>query len=81
MGSGGDPKPSRGTLGEKTFNLELVQGVEGQCLYLDDTRFAGPKPWGGGTIIKRWTVRERDLQNAISCSFCPDMSRFPRLKE
>lgn len=51
---------------EKIYELTLCDGVEGQSLYLDDTRIAGPKPWGGGTVVKTWEVRARDLENAIS---------------
>lgn len=68
-------------MSRKTYELSLVDGVEGQSLYLDDTRIAGPKPWGGGTVVKTWKVCPRDLQNAISLSYCPDMSRFPRPRE
>jgi hypothetical protein len=32
--------------------FEIVRGVEGDCLVLDNTRICGPKPWGGGRIIK-----------------------------
>lgn len=31
--------------------FEIVRGVEGDCLVLDDTRICGPKPWGGGHVI------------------------------
>ncbi len=34
--------------------FEVIHGVEGCCLALDDTRIAGPKPWGGGTVIYAW---------------------------
>lgn len=34
--------------------FEVIHGVEGCCLALDDTRIAGPKPWGGGTVIHAW---------------------------
>ena len=34
--------------------FEVIRGVEGCCLALDDTRIAGPKPWGGGKIIHTW---------------------------
>ena len=34
--------------------FEVIRGVEGCCLALDDTRIAGPKPWGGGTVIHNW---------------------------
>jgi len=38
--------------------FEVVSGVEGDCLVLDGTRIAGPKPWGGGRIIKEWHTTE-----------------------
>lgn len=38
--------------------FEVVQGVEGCCLALDHTRIAGPKPWGGGTVIHAWKTDE-----------------------
>ena len=34
--------------------FEVIRGVEGCCLSLDDTRIAGPKPWGGGTVVHSW---------------------------
>ena len=34
--------------------FEVIRGVEGCCLALDDTRIAGPKPWGGGEVIHVW---------------------------
>ena len=34
--------------------FEVIRGVEGCCLALDDTRIAGPKPWGGGMVIHAW---------------------------
>ena len=39
--------------------FEVIRGVEGCCLALDDTRIAGPKPWGGGTVIHAWEIDER----------------------
>lgn len=38
--------------------FEVISGVEGCCLALDDTRIAGPKPWGGGTAIHAWETGE-----------------------
>lgn len=38
--------------------FEVIRGVEGCCLALDDTRIAGPKPWGGGTVIHAWETDE-----------------------
>ena len=34
--------------------FDVIRGVEGCCLALDDTRIAGPKPWGGGKVIHSW---------------------------
>lgn len=38
--------------------FEVIRGVEGCCLALDDTRIAGPKPWGGGAVIHAWETDE-----------------------
>ena len=58
----------------QTFSLELVswQGKP-HCLYLNDYRIAGDKPWGGGTTIQTWTVATDDLLKAVAIS--PDMAR------
>ena len=45
--------------------IEVIRGVEGDALSINDYRVAGPKPWGGGTIIKKWSVEIIDLQKAI----------------
>ena len=36
------------------------------CLYLDDHRISGQKPWGGGTIIHRWPVTIKELVASFS---------------
>jgi hypothetical protein len=38
--------------------FEVIRGVEGLCLTLDDTRIAGPKPWGGGTVVHAWDTED-----------------------
>lgn len=38
--------------------FEVIRGVEGCCLALDNTRIAGPKPWGGGAVIHAWETDE-----------------------
>lgn len=47
--------------------LELVAGVEGDSVYLNDPsdhygyRIAGPKPWGGGKVKQRWILNDSDI--------------------
>lgn len=53
------------TLGYPEFGLELIGGVEGDCIALNSRRIAGPKPWGGGAVKERWRVRVGDLVRAI----------------
>lgn len=45
--------------GEKFVSqvYDVVQGVEGKCLYKDAYRVAGPKPWGGGHSLVTFSVR------------------------
>jgi hypothetical protein len=35
-----------------------------ECVYLNDHRIAGGKPWGGGEIVKEFTVTIRDVVRA-----------------
>lgn len=51
---------------EKEVELCLCNGVEGPCIILNDYRVAGPKPWGGGKIVRTWKVRVGDIKHAIS---------------
>lgn len=48
-----------------TLTLELIAGVEGDSVYLNDYRIAGPKPWGGGRLKKKWKVRLEDIETVI----------------
>ena len=47
---------------DKTIELVLSNGPAGKCVYLNDFRIAGPKPWGGGTTIAEWKVSIKDLE-------------------
>lgn len=42
-----------------------VSGVEGPSVYANNYRVAGPKPWGGGSIVKAGRTTRRDLLHAI----------------
>ena len=46
--------------------IELIQGVEGKSISINDYRVCGPKPWGGGTTEKVWMVDEADIKFALS---------------
>lgn len=46
--------------------IELVNGCEGESIYIDDYRVAGPKPWGDGRTEKMWMVNKDDILQALS---------------
>lgn len=48
-----------------TMTLILCRGVEGDCIYLNNHRIVGPKPWGGGTTIKEWKVTRNEVLRAL----------------
>ena len=54
---------------KQEITIELVNGVEGNSIYLNDTRICGSKPWGGGSLIKQWTTSVRELENALGIKF------------
>ena len=45
--------------------VEIVQGVEGPCVVINDRRVAGPKPWGGGTVIMRWETTKDRIKESL----------------
>ena len=45
------------------YRMTYVKGVEGNSVYLNDYRIAGPKPWSGGKILKEWNVTKRDIMS------------------
>ena len=45
--------------------IAYVKGVEGNSLYVNDFRVYGPKPWGGGTVIKEWIITLDNLKEAL----------------
>lgn len=49
--------------------FEVVEGVEGHCLYMGDEsgghRLAGPKPWGGGEVVNLFEVDVTELKREL----------------
>lgn len=54
--------------------LEIIGGREGDSISLSQNeadgsgsgyRIAGPKPWGGGSVVQRWDLDEADLDVLI----------------
>jgi len=48
--------------------IEMVEGVEGPSLYLNGYRIAGPKPWGGGTLSRKWRTSKKNIERALKDS-------------
>ena len=47
------------------IKIEIISGVEGDCICINGYRVAGPKPWGGGKITKTWDAQLSDIEEAI----------------
>lgn len=50
---------------EKKIEIEVVKGVEGHCIYINNYRVAGPKPWGGGQTVLSWRASLKDFETAL----------------
>ena len=48
------------------FELCICKGIEGYCIYLNDFRIAGNKPWGRGKNIKTWQISLEDIEQALN---------------
>lgn len=57
--------------GTTRVKVTVVLGVGGAALYVNDTRVAGCKPWGGGRVAHEWTVDALDLSMAMSPAASP----------
>lgn len=55
-----------GKSGELTVAVEVVSGVEGPSLYVNDYRVAGNKPWGGGSTLHSFQVDVREIGTALA---------------
>lgn len=49
----------------ETVKLEIVRGVGGNCLYIDEENRIGPKPAGGGNTLATIVVPREDLLDAL----------------
>lgn len=61
--------------------IRYVAGVEGPHISIGDMRVAGPKAWGGGTIIKEWSVSVKDIVNALNNIYYPSHQPLNSLEE
>ena len=58
------PQPQ---VSEEPFNL-VISGFNGNphhCVYINNFRLVGGKPWGGGNTTARWTFTLKELQRAF----------------
>lgn len=46
-------------------DIEVVSGVEGSSLCINEKRICGPKPWGGGKVIHSWRAQVQWIREAV----------------
>jgi hypothetical protein len=56
---------SPATCSADDVTIEVVSGVEGLCLSINNTRVAGPKPWGGGRVIMSWKTKASRITESL----------------
>ncbi len=58
---------------DRRDRLELIEWENRpHCLYLNNTRIAGGKPWGGGKIIRTWNIERSVILEALKRSSADD---------
>jgi hypothetical protein len=45
--------------------VEVISGVEGPSVAINNARIAGPKPWGGGVVEWAWEVPRSRILEAL----------------
>ena len=57
-------------------------GVEGPSLYINNFRVCGPKPWGGGSVVKEWKDAETgDILRALGNNYLQAVNSHEALVE
>jgi len=49
----------------RKIEIAIIKGVEGYCISLNNYRICGPKPWGGGQVIKSWYLDLSEIKKAL----------------
>jgi hypothetical protein len=66
-------------MANKCICIDEIKGCEGNCITMNDYRVAGPKPWGGGIVVKNWVasvddviraLRDNDVVKVVRCKDC-----------
>lgn len=47
------------------IDINIVSGCEGEALYINDYRVSGPKPWGGGRVVKCFETTKNDILRSL----------------
>ena len=47
------------------IDINIVSGCEGEALYINDYRVSGPKPWGGGRVVKCFETTKNDILKSL----------------
>ncbi len=64
-------------MSEQPIRLQIVRGVSGLCVYLNDYRIAGQKPWGGGEVVGEYTLSHKDITTALQLLVEPARAAHP----
>ena len=51
---------------DRTITIEVVKGVAGDSLYINNRRVSGEKPWGGGRVVRKFKTTEKEIHKAIN---------------
>jgi len=64
-----------------TVKVEIIKGVEGLSVCIDDTRICGSKPWGGGTVIAKWDKVPKEYLEEVLVNVIDLQAENKKLKE
>jgi hypothetical protein len=69
-----DSPPVSGEPPRRPIKITVISGVEGPSIYINDLRVAGPKPWGGGSIIAEVYTRTIDVAEGLLGRVHPEIA-------
>jgi hypothetical protein len=54
---------------ESNINLELVNGIEGDSIYINDKRICGENLCKDDAVINKWTISISQIEDALGIKF------------
>ena len=57
------------------MEIDIIKGVDGNCIAINDYRVAGEKPWGGGKVLQTFKTTKKEILKAVGGGYKKQFSQ------